>query len=92
MCPLLVPRPGLATHSEGTCPNFLEVLKKYFAGPLEFLWANYVLEPSIIIINYWIIIIIIIIILGISFMQGIYTYIPEKNHVPREHCVATILM
>jgi len=39
-----------------------------------------------------IIIIIIIIILGISFIQGIYTYIPETNHVPREHCVATILM
>jgi len=29
---------------------------------------------------------------GISFMQGIYSYIPETNHVPREHCVATILM
>jgi len=39
-----------------------------------------------------IIIIIIIIILGISFMQGIYTYIPETNRVPREHFVATILM
>jgi hypothetical protein len=38
-----------------------------------------------------IIIIIIIIILSISFMQGIYTYIPETNHVPREHCVAAIL-
>jgi hypothetical protein len=25
-------------------------------------------------------------------MQGIYTYIPETNHVPREHSVATILM
>ena len=34
----------------------------------------------------------IIIILGISFMQGIYTYIRETNYVPREHCVATILM
>jgi len=43
--------------------------------------------PFIIIIT-----IIIIIILGISFMQGIYTYIPETNHVPREHRVATILM
>ena len=32
-----------------------------------------------------------IIIHGISFMQGIYTYMPETNHVPREHCVATIL-
>jgi hypothetical protein len=42
-------------------------------------------------LNFYIIIIIIII-LGISFMQGIYTYIPETNHVPREHCVATILM
>ena len=36
-------------------------------------------------------IIIIIIIIGISFMQGIYTYIPETNHVPREHRVAAIL-
>ena len=36
--------------------------------------------------------IVIIIILGISFMQGIYSYIPETNHVPRQHCVATILM
>jgi hypothetical protein len=25
-------------------------------------------------------------------MQGIYTYIPATNHVPREHCVVTILM
>jgi hypothetical protein len=37
-------------------------------------------------------VIITIIIPGISFMQDIYTYIPETNHVPREHCVATILM
>ena len=42
--------------------------------------------------NLGFIIIIIIIILGVSFMQDIYTYIPETNHVPREHCVATILM
>jgi hypothetical protein len=25
-------------------------------------------------------------------MQGIYTHIPETNHVPREQWVATILM
>jgi hypothetical protein len=25
-------------------------------------------------------------------MQDIYTYIPETNHVPREHWVATIQM
>jgi hypothetical protein len=36
-----------------------------------------------------IIIIIIIIILGISFVQGIYTYIPETNYVPREHRVCS---
>jgi len=43
-------------------------------------------------ISYIIIIVIIIIVLCISFMQGIYTHIPETNHVPREHCVAAILM
>ena len=25
-------------------------------------------------------------------MQGIYTYIPETNYVPREYSVATILL
>jgi len=39
-----------------------------------------------------IIIIITIIVLGISFMKGIYTYIPETNHVPKEHLVAAILL
>ena len=39
-----------------------------------------------------IIIIIVIIIIIISFMQGIYTYIPKKNYVPREHSVAAILL
>jgi len=38
------------------------------------------------------IIIIIIIIIIISFMQGIYTYIPEKNYVPREYSVAAVLL
>jgi hypothetical protein len=51
-------------------------------------WRKYILQRNI--INVYIIIIIII--LGISFMQGIYTYIPETNHVRREYCVATILM
>ena len=37
-------------------------------------------------------IIIIIIIIIISFMQGIYAYIPQKNYVPREHSVAAILL
>ena len=38
-----------------------------------------------------IIITIIIIIIIMYFMQGIYTYIPETNHVPREYSVAAIL-
>ena len=37
-----------------------------------------------------IIIIIVIIIIIISFMQGIYTYIPDTNYVPREYSVAAI--
>ena len=39
-----------------------------------------------------IVIIIIIIFIIISFMQGIYTYIPETNYVPREYSVAAILL
>ena len=39
-----------------------------------------------------IIIIIAIIIIIISFMQSIYTYIPETNYVPREYSVAAILL
>ena len=38
-----------------------------------------------------IVILIIIVIIIISFMQGIYTYIPETNHVPREYSVSAIL-
>jgi uncharacterized membrane protein len=34
---------------------------------------------------------IIIIIITISFMQGIYTYIPETNHVPKQYNVTAIL-
>ena len=47
------------------------------------------------IISIYIIIIIIVIIIFfffISFMQGIYTYIPETNYVPREYSVAAILL
>jgi len=39
-----------------------------------------------------IIIIIIIIIIFFFFMQGIYTYIPQTNYVPREYSVAAILL
>jgi flagellar basal body-associated protein FliL len=46
----------------------------------------------IIIIIIVVVVVVVVVIHGISFMQGIYTYIPEANHVSREHCVATILM
>ena len=39
-----------------------------------------------------VIIFIIIIIIIISFMQGIYTYIPETNYLPKEYSVAAILL
>jgi len=45
----------------------------------------------IIIIIVVVIVVIIIIIIIITFMQGIYTYIPETNYVPREYGVAAIL-
>jgi hypothetical protein len=33
-----------------------------------------------------------IVVIIISFMQGIYTYIPETNYVPREYSVAAVLL
>ena len=55
-------------------------------------WRIVELLKDVRFLHLWVVIIIIIIILGISFMQGIYTYIPETNHVCREHGVAAILM
>jgi hypothetical protein len=51
-------------------------------------------DKTIVRLHVGIIIIIIIIIIGkdtISFMQGIYTYIRETNHAPKEYCVAALL-
>ena len=53
---------------------------------LSFLAAHIII--IIIVIN----IIIITIFIIISFIQGIYTYIPETNYVPMEHSVAAILL
>jgi len=47
---------------------------------------------GIVIVIIIIIIIILLLIIIISFMQGIYTYIPETNYVPREYSVAAILL
>jgi CBS domain containing-hemolysin-like protein len=37
------------------------------------------------------IIVVVVVIIIVSFMQGIYTRIPETNHVPREYVVVAIL-
>ena len=60
----------------------------------DFMYRLPLLNKSI---QKFIIITIIIIIISsssiiISFMQGIYTYIPETNYVPREYSVAAILL
>jgi len=49
------------------------------------------LQQGIIIIIIIIIIITIIIILVITFMNGIYNYVPETNHVSRVYSVAAVL-
>jgi hypothetical protein len=51
----------------------------------------FALVPIVIIINIIIIIIIIIIILVIAFMQGIYNYVRETDHVYRVYSVAAVL-
>jgi len=53
---------------------------------------DHIFSFIIIIIIIIIIITIITIIIIISFMQDIYTYIPETNYIPREHSVAAILL
>jgi len=57
------------------------------------------LVPQIALLHTWagedqckVIIITIITIIIIFFMQGIYTYIPETNCVPREYNVAAVLL
>jgi hypothetical protein len=37
-------------------------------------------------------VVLVVAIIIISFMQGIYAYIPETNYVPREYSVAAILL
>jgi magnesium-transporting ATPase (P-type) len=69
------------------CINFEEIISRVYVNCAE---QNKVLKPSISIIIYCVIIIIIIII-TISFMQGIYPYIPETNQVPKQHNVTAIL-
>jgi hypothetical protein len=55
----------------------------------------YVMCCVVVVVVVVVVIIIIIIIIGkdtISFMHGIYTYIPETNHVPKEYNVLLLLL
>jgi hypothetical protein len=68
------------------------------ACPVALLYLSapsmYTIVVVVVVIVVVIIIIIIIIIITtttISFMKGIYTYIPETNYVPKEYNVAAIL-
>jgi len=64
----------------------------YKGCSLQLTWVqvHVILICDLVVDDYMIIIIIIIIII-ISFMQVIYTYIPETNQVPREYSVSAIL-
>jgi len=69
---------------------FIKVMSGRLKGIVLFvsmLRFQYSLKISILII-----IIIIIVIVIISLMQGINTYIPETNYVPREYSVAAVLL
>jgi hypothetical protein len=62
-------------------------LNRFF--PVELIWAFQVCKRLVLGVRLVGIIIIIIII--ISFMQSIYNYMPETNHVSREYSAAAIL-
>jgi hypothetical protein len=71
------------------CGRIITFYSAVFGSSVTFIKRSVI--PHFIII-FIIMIIIIIIIIGISFMQGIFAYIPETNHVPRAHSVAAILL
>ena len=68
----------------------------FTVAKMDLLWGyrakRRCLQADMIETMHCLIMMIIIIIVIISFMQGIYTYIPETNYVPREHSVAAILL
>jgi hypothetical protein len=57
----------------------------------EFFWVI-TQRIVVIIIIIIIIVVVVVVVVVISFMQGIYTYIPEKNQVPRKYFVAAVLL
>jgi len=78
------------------CSESIECLprtaSKYFLKLLVTISVAPIITGIIVNFRFHIIIIIIIINIIISFMQGIYNYIPETKYVPREYSVAAILL
>ena len=72
-----------------SCVQYMSLLYLYCCVCNELTSVSTLKLCSYIQFSYHIIIIIIII---ISFMQGIYTYIPDTNYVPRKYNVAAILL
>jgi len=73
---------------------FPGMLLTYFLNDFEIVPVAHIISGITFVFTFHsaVFIIIIIIITIISFMQGIYTYIPETNYVPREYSVAAILL
>ena len=83
-----IPLQGQAVHSFF---DFL-VSKVLPSAPLDTLtgipcWQSETPVHAVVVV----VVVVVVIIVIISFMQGIYTYIPETNYVPREYSVAAIL-
>jgi hypothetical protein len=87
-------RPGrliVAAHYDGDTSNY-KLGHTHYQGRCRGPGIRAQILQSI--INIIVVVVVIIIIIHSfinSFMQGIYTYIPETNHVPREHSAVTVL-
>ena len=92
--------PNMAVFCSSLTSWFPDMLLTYFLNDFEMVPVAFIITGITFVFTFHmrcisiiiIIIIIIIIVVGISIMPGIHTYIPETNHVPRENCVAAILM
>ena len=80
--------------------QFFPQISRYYSSGSNYYWYNLhfrfhircISIHKLLYFNFFLFFIIIIIIIIISFMQGIYTYIPETKYVPREYIVAAVLL
>jgi predicted PurR-regulated permease PerM len=77
------------------CTSKAEWLWRKWLNKFQRITIVHLLVIIIIIIIIVIVVVVVVVVIGkdtISFMQSIYTYIPEINHVTREYSVAAILL